>query len=232
MTEPHCASDLTLGRLLPQVCALVCFVIGVITCAVLKDWVSGGPRALHPAACQHMEMLSPIEGSPLTCLLLSQFGILTLLTGCAGVLGLASKWSRALRAFMLLAWLTTGLAIVQLALLGTRHPDNIAGWAVWLPTAVAALPAAVLSSTLHILKYWKGSSLKADFTSPLVDSQPSQGAWDPAPMPRVNLSPRAADSSKPIWPPPGSAATTPGSDMEADAAKGPGVWPPPGAVSR
>jgi hypothetical protein len=130
---------------------------------------------------------------------------------------------------------------VQLALLATHHPDNIAGWALWLPTGIAALPAAVLSSTLHILRYWRGAKLATEFTSPLVDSQPSAGAWDPVPTPRVNLAPRtehgtSSHPSKPVWPPPpeGTAPNT-GADMEAgatDAVKGLAVWPPPGGASR
>lgn len=210
-------------------------------CAVLKDWVSGCPRACTPRRASTCKYYS-IEDITLTRLLLSQLGLLTLLTGCAGVLGLAFKWLRALRAFTLLAWLTTALAIVQLALLAACTPDDIAGWALWLPTCIAALPAALLSSTLHILKYWRGSPLVTEFTSPLVNSQPPAGAWDPAPMPRVNLAPRTkggtpSHESKPVWPPPseGTAAHTPGADMEAgatNAAKDSVVWPPPGGASR
>ena len=155
------------------------------------------------------------------------------------------RWLRGLYAYTLLAWLTSGVAVLQLAHLATRDPAHVAGWAVWLATALAALPAAVLSSTLHVLKYWHGAP--SEFTSPLVEAEaPAAGGWNT--LAGVNLTPRpssgaAASAPRSIWPPPPGAGTASRGLAELEAGRGAewhntglsnadtAVWPPPGRVA-
>ena len=89
-------------------------------------------------------------GIAMIVLLGNLLGLLPLATGVCGVLGLSFAWYRALVLFTLIAWGTLVLCGIEIAML-VAHPDNVLGWLIWISCSLFALPAAVLSSTLHLL---------------------------------------------------------------------------------
>ena len=118
--------------------------------------------------------------------------------GVCGVLGLSFTWHRALVLFTGFAWVTTAFCAINLALLGTQHPGDVIGWILWLFCSAAALPAAVLSSTMHLLRVWRTGTV-TEQTERLVDPvAPSLPALPPADGP--GLRPSSAPQ-RPIWPP-------------------------------
>lgn len=121
--------------------------------------------------------------------------------GVCGVLGLSFTWHRALVLFTGFAWVTTAFCAINLALLGTQHPDDVIGWILWLFCSAAALPAAVLSSTMHLLRVWRTGAV-TEQTAPLVDPvAPSLPTLPPADEAHAGVRPSNAPQ-RPIWPPP------------------------------
>ena len=161
-----------------------------------------------------------LQLSSLACLLIGTIGVIpavpggsfyfiaTIATGVAGVLGLSLMWHRMLQIYTLCAWVTTGFCALNLALLVTKHPGDLGGWFLWIACSMAAVPAAVLSTTMHLLRVWH-EPLVTEQTAPLVEEpQPSL----PAPAPGLNC--RTAHTTahttapqRPVWPPLGTPAS-------------------------
>jgi hypothetical protein len=94
-------------------------------------------------------------------------------------------------------------------------------WLLWVASALTALPPAVLSLTLHVLRVWRPQPAVSDTTAPLVTS--AEGADDlpdaPPHAPVVSAS-SAVPSLRPIWPPrqqPSSGASITTSDVRSAA---------------
>ena len=88
-------------------------------------------------------------------------GVASLAAGISGVLGLSLSWHRALMSFTLLSWLVALSAFASLLRLALSRPiqTNPLPWVSWLANLLLALPAAVLASTMHILRVWKPSPM-------------------------------------------------------------------------
>merc|ERR1711988_1092250 len=82
-------------------------------------------------------------------------GVLMIATGGAGVLGLSFTWHRALVSFTLCAWLVVSQSVLRIVLLVVNHQSDPMLWTLWLLNAVASLPTALLSSTMHLLRVWR-----------------------------------------------------------------------------
>ena len=133
----------------------------------------------------------------------SLFFIAAIVAGVSGVLGLSLTWHQALVVFTTSSWVTTALCAINLALLATSGGSGIGGWLLWAACSAVALPAAVLSSTMHLLRVWRSApdrTLASEQNAPLVDDQQSSL---PTPQPAMGLRgvPHAAPQ-RPIWPPP------------------------------
>ena len=133
----------------------------------------------------------------------SLFFIAAIVAGVSGVLGLSLTWHQALVVFTTSSWVTTALCAINLTLLATSGGSSIGGWLLWACCSAVALPAAVLSSTMHLLRVWRSASnrtLASEQNAPLVDDQQSSL---PTPQPAIGLrvAPHAAPQ-RPIWPPP------------------------------
>ena len=137
----------------------------------------------------------------------SLYFVAALVAGVSGVLGLSLTWHRALMVFTSSAWLTTAFCALNLTLLATQNQGGIGGWVLWICCSAVALPASVLSSTMHLLRVWRTSApdraLASEQNAPLVDDQQSSL---PTPQPAGGL--RVAPMpQRPIWPPPGTPAS-------------------------
>jgi len=88
-------------------------------------------------------------------------GVASLAAGISGVLGLSLSWHRALLSFTVLSWLIALSALGSLLRLALSRPvqTNPLPWISWLANLLLALPAAVLASTMHILRVWKPSPI-------------------------------------------------------------------------
>ena len=163
-------------------------------------------------------------GIAMVVLLGNLLGLLPLATGVCGVLGLSFAWYRGLVLFTLIAWGTLVLCGIEIAML-VAHPDNVFGWLIWISCSLFALPAAVLSSTLHLLAgaphrrlcphpcprtrtrpcpraVWKPQPMVTEHTAPLVDPEAQGVAPTMAtPRPVADALPGTAPS-RPVWPPP------------------------------
>lgn len=148
-----------------------------------------------------------------------------LIGGSAGILGLSFTWYRALVTFTLLAWAVALIALIQLVLLivdCVHHScqGNPVPWIIWLAAMLTAAPAAVLSSTMHILRVWQSAPLVTDTSEPLVTAD---AAVAPIPMPNLHAAAAASRQGPAVWPPPApGAAVTSGaglssSDLQAAA---------------
>jgi len=70
-------------------------------------------------------------------------------------------------------------------------------WTMWVITGCFALPAALLSTTMHVLRVWRGPRPLEDdnqHRAPLVDAAADVGQIDAAPAP--------PPPGRPVWPPP------------------------------
>ena len=127
----------------------------------------------------------------------SLYFIAAIVAGVSGVLGLSLTWHKALMVFTTSSWLTTAFCALNLTLLATNNGGGgIGGWVLWVCCSAVALPAAVLSSTMHLLRVWRTApdrALASEQNAPLVDDQQSSL---PAPQ-----------SGRPIWPPPDTPAS-------------------------
>ena len=149
----------------------------------------------------------------------SLFFIAAIVAGVSGILGLSLTWHKALMVFTTSSWVTTAFCALNLTLLATNNGGGgIGGWVLWACCSAVALPAAVLSSTMHLLRVWRTApdrALASEQNAPLVDDQQSSL---PAPQPAMGLRvvPRAAPQ-RPIWPPPDTPVSALG-DSDAGAA--------------
>ncbi len=170
--------------------------------------------------------------------------LLSLATGLCGVVGLACEWKRLLVIFTLLAWATSIAGVARIVTLAMHPPPNPIPWIIWPCTLAAALPAAILSSTLvrhdpprsraprppppptphpphppsqHLLRAWS-SSRGEDHTAPLVDpaAAPAAGALPPAQA--------GVPAPRPVWPPQNAAE---GASQDTGAQQPVNLWPPP-----
>jgi len=125
-------------------------------------------------------------------------GVASLAAGISGVLGLSLSWHRALMSFTLLSWLVALSAFASLLRLALSRPiqTNPLPWVSWLANLLLALPAAVLASTMHILRVWKPSPMVTDTTAPLVES-----AADCEPVETTAVA-AGAGAPQLAWPPP------------------------------
>ena len=76
----------------------------------------------------------------------------SIVAGVSGVLGLSFTWHRALVVYTLSAWLALAFTVWQIANLALHDPANVIAWIMWLASAVFAVPAAFLSTTLHAVR--------------------------------------------------------------------------------
>ena len=150
----------------------------------------------------------------------SLFFIAAIVAGASGVLGLSLTWHKALMVFTTSSWVTTAFCALNLTLLATNNGGGgIGGWVLWASCSAVALPAAVLSSTMHLLRVWRTApdrALASEQNAPLVDDQQSSL---PAPQPPMGLRvvPHAAPQ-RPIWPPPDTPVSAlGGSDVDGAA---------------
>ena len=145
----------------------------------------------------------------------SSWGILVLVTGGTGSVGLSFTWHRALVLFTMLSFATSVLAIGTFVDFASKGETNPIPWIFWVIIALAAVPAAVLSSTMHLLRVWTSAPLVTDQTAPLVDPvAASSGAAaryqrvstksGGPPMENRHLDGHNTTStaSRPVWPPP------------------------------
>jgi hypothetical protein len=123
------------------------------------------------------------------------WGVFPLVTGVFGLLGLTFDWHRGLVAFTVAAWANLVLCTVQIIML-VAHPVNPIGWVTWIICSCLALPAAVLSSTLHLLKVWQ-KPIVSEHTAPLVDPASEESA-----QPRHAPTQAAPPPQRSVWPPP------------------------------
>lgn len=141
--------------------------------------------------------------------------IVMLSAGVAGVMGLTFTWYRALISFTMLAWAVALVSIIQFVVLiinCVHHScnGNPLAWLFWLASLLSGVPAAVLSSTMHILRVWRPAPLVSDTSEPLV----SAAADEPLPAPRLHQGSAAAAaagggaSRPPAWPPANTALGT------------------------
>ena len=79
----------------------------------------------------------------------------SIVAGVSGVLGLSFTWHRALVVYTLSAWLALAFTVWQIANLALHDPANVIAWIMWLASAVFAVPAAFLSTTLHAVRVWR-----------------------------------------------------------------------------
>ena len=130
--------------------------------------------------------------------------ILAICTGVTGVLGLSLTWYRALSLFTMLTWVVSIVSITKVVLLiiDCMHHDSCPpfAWIVWLLCTLTSLPAAVLSSTMHLLRVWRQAPAITETSEPLVAA--AADGESTAVLP-VTITPGA---SRPIWPPPGGGA--------------------------
>ena len=136
----------------------------------------------------------------------SLYFIAAIVAGVSGVLGLSLTWHKALMVFTTSSWVTTAFCALNLTLLATNNGGGgIGGWVLWLCCSAGALPASVLSSTMHLLRVWRTApdrTLASEQNAPLVEDQQSSL---PAPQPAVGV--RRAAPQRPIWPPPNTPAS-------------------------
>ena len=135
--------------------------------------------------------------------------ILMIGAGVSGVMGIAFTWFRALATFTMLAWAVALTSIIQVVVLVVNcvHHTNCNGnplaWLFWLASLLSGVPAAVLSSTMHILRVWRPAPLVSDTSEPLVTA----AADEPLPTPRLHqgsadaAAAAAAATRPPAWPP-------------------------------
>ncbi len=148
---------------------------------------------------------------------------LPLAAGAAGAVGLALHNRNALLAYTAFAWATVALAAVEIAQL-VSHPADPLGWLVWLATAIAALPAAVLSSTLHVLDVWPRSAVVSEHAAPLVGSQESAGLQAVLDYPKRPSTLSSPPPPRPVWPPQLPEVDPPPRPSASSAP--PSSWPP------
>ena len=165
---------------------------------------------------------------------LQALGGLALAAGGSGVVGLSFAWKRALVGFTMLTWSVAAGSAVSTALLVMHRDTNALRWTLCLANGLAAAPAAVLSTTLHLLRVWSGPRpLVSEQRTPLVD--PAAAAAEAA-------APAVVDRPICSWPPtapPMSLASSQScllssaqgsssaSGTSAAAPPAPPVWPPP-----
>eukprot|EP00322_Chrysochromulina_rotalis_P015551 CAMPEP_0115865764 /NCGR_PEP_ID=MMETSP0287-20121206/19892_1 /TAXON_ID=412157 /ORGANISM="Chrysochromulina rotalis, Strain UIO044" /LENGTH=228 /DNA_ID=CAMNT_0003320291 /DNA_START=40 /DNA_END=726 /DNA_ORIENTATION=+ len=147
---------------------------------------------------------------------LTMAGIFLLLGGATGLLGLWFTWHRGLVLFTLMSWtlvLMAGILIMQLVL---DHNQDPVKWTVWLLIALASLPAATLSSTMHLLRVWRGPRPPTEDQqrAPLVDEAAD---WGPGPGAGqcTGQPPQPSPPARPIWPPPSDRPLGLGGDLLA-----------------
>ena len=133
-------------------------------------------------------LILPIPFGPTHCKARDSSALAMLIGGSAGILGLSFTWYRALVTFTLLAWAVALIALIQLVLLivdCVHHScqGNPVPWIIWLAAMLTAAPAAVLSSTMHILRVWQSAPLVTDTSEPLVTAD---AAMAPIPMPNIH----------------------------------------------
>ena len=165
------------------------------------------------------------------------FGLVTITSGSAGVVGLAFQWYRALITFTTCSWIAALIAIGSMTQLIMQRPVQINPfpWIIWVASVLLTLPPSILSSTMHILKVWRPQPMVGETTAPLV----AASADSDLPPPDA-LEPAApAAPSRPVWPPPPprdneyvlrSGHAGPDAPAGGDATKsgsaGPPAWPP------
>ena len=131
--------------------------------------------------------------------------VLAICAGVTGVLGLSFTWYRALKSFTMLTWVVSIVSITKMVLLivdcvkHTDCQDNPFAWIVWLLCTLTSLPAAVLSSTMHLLRVWMQPPAITETSEPLVPTTEHDSETPVLPV----IAPGA--TRPPIWPPPGAA---------------------------
>ena len=131
--------------------------------------------------------------------------VLAICAGVAGVLGLSFTWYRALKSFTMLTWVISIVSITKVVLLivdcvkNEGCQDNPFAWVVWLLCTLTSLPAAVLSSTMHLLRVWMQPPAITETSEPLVPTTEHDSETPVLPV----IAPGA--TRPPIWPPPGAA---------------------------
>lgn len=176
-------------------------------------------------------------------------GAVSIASGASGVVGLAFTWYRALVAFTTCSWLASLLAVYGITHLVISKEVVPFPWVAWICAALTALPPAILSSTLHILRVFRPLPMVSDSTAPLVATAAADEGLPPADHPPahgdyVQAADTSAPPARPVWPPPvapqpSSGAVAAGSsatDLEAPVADRPPVekpafpappaWPP------
>jgi len=139
--------------------------------------------------------------------------------------------------FIMLAWLTVVVDAMEILNL-IAHPNDGAGWLIWLLTGLISVPAAVLSSTLYVLRVWRPEAMVTEQTAPLFDAatsatpcprRPCEGGTTPShsvhvPVGRSSWPPKVADAK--------AGSTLYGKHVERldKSASAKKVWPPPGNV--
>lgn len=144
-------------------------------------------------------------------------GIASIVAGACGVMGLTFTWYRLLLGFTLVSWGCGLISTIEVIFLivdcAKRHCEsNPFAWIVWLCLMLASLPAALLASSMHVLRVWRPQPAVTDTSEPLVaaaaDNEPSL-----APMP-VTM-PGAGAPRPPVWPPSDVSVSISGDDLRA-----------------
>lgn len=85
-----------------------------------------------------------------------------------------------------------------------KHSTDPLSWTLWLIVGLASLPGALLSSTMHLLRVWRGPRTLVEDNqqrAPLVDAAADVGEPAQVPQPSRPAQPTPG-SLRPVWPPP------------------------------
>lgn len=155
-------------------------------------------------------------------------GTFAMMAGGAGVVGLTFTLHRTLWTFTILSWLVSIFSVAAIVVHVINRELNPLQWTFWLVHSMTALPAAIFSTMMHVLRVWSGPRPLVEQRAPLVPAEvPPAGEAGAAALAA------AVASECPIWPPPNAASLTLGSDLLAtapaasDRAVARPVWPPP-----
>jgi len=124
-------------------------------------------------------------------------GAFSLAAGASGLLGLWLKWQRGLALFTMMSWIIVLMTAIVLMQYVLNSSADAFKWTMWVITGCFALPAALLSTTMHVLRVWRGPRPLEDdnqHRAPLVDAAADVGQIDAAPAP--------PPPGRPVWPPP------------------------------
>ena len=152
--------------------------------------------------------------------------------GAVGIVGVCLLWRPALLLFTGLSWVTSGVSVVKIFILVGSHNGNAGFWVQWLLAGLSAVPAALISTSLVLLRVWRPIS-SSDQMAPLVDPTTDAPRAAPSAWPAPQNAPPSwppPQNAPPSWPPPDAPGVDPTArDLfpSGGSTAARGVWPPP-----